>query len=144
MEQELAIKTRRQPDKIPDTGPEYQIRQFCVARLAIIPYFSRCSIASRILTGSHQPSRSRLSAVEQILSLTWTLRRFLGDFLGTLRVVSLGSIRGLRVPRLLRLPLLRLAKDYCLIIPGHALTLPPLFRFFHPLLQSLKLNRHSL
>src|SRR2546429_6513730 len=66
MEQELAIKTKRRPDKIPDTSPEYQIRQFCVVRLVIIPYFSRCSIASRILTGTHQQPRSRLFSVKPI------------------------------------------------------------------------------
>src|SRR5207247_11099004 len=122
----------------------YQFWQFCVARLAIIPCFSRCSIASRILTRSHQQPRSHLSTVEQILSLTWTLRRFLGDFLGTLRVASVSRLPVLRLVRILRLPLPWLAKDNCTIIPGHALTLSPLFRFFHPLLQSLKLNRHSL
>src|SRR5207247_8532011 len=122
----------------------YQFWQFCVARLAIIPCFSRCSIASRILTRSHQLPRSQLSTVEQILSLTWTLRRLLGDFLGTLRVASVSRLPVLRLVRILRLPLPWLAKDNCLIIPGHALTLPPLFRFFHPLLQSLKLNCHSL
>src|SRR5207249_9822909 len=40
--------------------------QFCVARLAIIPYFSRCSTASRILTGTHQQPRSRLFSVKPI------------------------------------------------------------------------------
>src|SRR6266550_7512651 len=43
-----------------------------------------------------------------------------------------------------RLLLLWLAKDYCLIIPGKALTLSLLLRLNHPLLQSLKLSRHSL
>src|SRR6266571_5926675 len=101
----------------------YQFWQFCVARLAIIPYFSRCSIASRILTGIRQQPRSHLSTVEQILSLTWTLRRFLGDFFGTLRVASLSRLPVLRLVRLLRLPLVWLAKDNCRIIPRKALTL---------------------
>src|SRR2546426_638459 len=65
-------------------------------------------------------------------------------FFGTFRVVRLGSVRGLRILRLLRFLLLWLAKDYCLIIPGKALTLSLLLRLNHPLLQSLKLNRHSL
>src|SRR5438093_3086251 len=116
MEQELAIKTTRRPDKIPGRKTKYQIKQFCVARLAIIPCFSRWSVASRILTGTHQQPRSHLSTVEQILALTWTLRRFLGDFLGTLRVASLSRLPVLPLVRILRLPLLRLAKDDCLII----------------------------
>ena len=69
--------------------------QFCVARLARIPYFSRCSIASRIFTGTHQESCSRLSKVKPILSSTWTLRRFLGVLLGTLRLSSVSSLGGL-------------------------------------------------
>src|SRR5437867_4874845 len=60
MEEELAIKITRQPDKIPDTGRNTQSGQFCVARLARIPYFSRCSIASRIFTWTHQESCSHL------------------------------------------------------------------------------------
>jgi len=95
MEEELAIKITRQPDKIPDTGRNTSIGQFCVARLARIPYFSRCSIASRIFTGTHQESCSRLSKVKPILSSTWTLRRFLGVFLGTLRLSSVSSLGNL-------------------------------------------------
>src|SRR5437016_13270602 len=60
------------------------------------------------------------------------------------RVVSLGSLGGLRILRLLRFPLLWLAKDYCRIIPGPILTLSPLLRLSHPPRQRLQLNRHSL
>jgi hypothetical protein len=91
MEQELAIELE---DRIRYLTQVWntKIRQFCVARLAIIPYFLRCSIASRILTGSHQQPRSHLSTVKQILSLTWTFRRFLGDFLGTLSDLASSSL----------------------------------------------------
>src|SRR6266581_4203615 len=119
MDKELAIKLQDDQISYLTQVRNTKIRQFCVARLVIIPYFSRCSIASRILTGPHQQPRSHLSTVEQILSLTWTLRRFLGDFLGTLRVASLSRLPVLRLVRLLRLPLLRLGKDNCRIIPGH-------------------------
>src|SRR5207247_9751716 len=70
-----------------------------------------------------------------------------GVFLGIFRVVSLGNPRGLRTLRLvriLRFPLLWLAKDYCRIIPGPSLTLSPLLRLSHEFLQRLQLNRHSL
>jgi hypothetical protein len=61
------------------------IGQICVARHASIPCFSGCSVAGRILTGTHQNPYSHLSVVKRILSSTWSLRRSLGDFLGTLR-----------------------------------------------------------
>src|SRR5437773_8462695 len=95
MEPELAI--RLQDDQIRYlTQVEIPVPgQFCVARPARIPYFSRCSIASRIFTGTHQESCSRLSKVKPILSSTCTLRRFLGVFLGTLRLSSVSSIGGL-------------------------------------------------
>src|SRR5204863_8206145 len=51
---------------------------------------------------------------------------------------------GLRILRLLRFPLLWLAKDYCRIIPGPILTLSPLLRLSHPPRQRLQLNRHNL
>src|SRR5206468_1846162 len=57
---------------------------------------------------------------------------------------SLGSLGGLRILRLLRFPLLWLAKDDCLIIPGPSLTLSPLLRLSHLSLQRLQLNGHSL
>src|SRR5438046_8546552 len=43
--------------------------QFCVARPARIPIFSRCLPASRILTWPHQQPHSPLSAVLQAFSL---------------------------------------------------------------------------
>jgi len=66
----------RRPDKISDTGPEYQSGQFCVARPARIPISSRCLAASRILTWSHQQPHSHLSTLQLILSLIWTPRLF--------------------------------------------------------------------
>src|SRR5207247_3532217 len=77
-------------------------------------------------------------------NLVYLTNRTGHGFVGTFRVVSVGSRRGLCVLRLLRFLLLWLAKDYCLIIPRKALTLSLLLRLNHPLLQSLKLNRHSL
>src|SRR5207247_6690169 len=77
-------------------------------------------------------------------NLVYLTERTGHGFVGTFRVVSVGSRRGLCVLRLLRFLLLWLAKDYCLIIPRKALTLSLLLRLNHPLLQSLKLNRHSL
>ena len=60
-----------------------------VARQSRIPCFSGCSIASWILTGTHQQPHLHLFVVMLILSSTWILRRFLGDFLGTLRAPAL-------------------------------------------------------
>src|SRR5213594_87026 len=74
MEQELAIRTTRPPDKISYTGRNTSIEQFCVARLAHIPEFSRFLIASRIL------------------SLTWTAGLFSRCLLGTFRIIRICAI----------------------------------------------------
>src|SRR5436853_2055310 len=87
----MATDTGSTPCREPGSSKE---GQFCVARLACIPCFLRWPVASRILTGTHQEPRSHLSAVKRILSSARILRRFPGDFLGTLRLISIISLEG--------------------------------------------------
>src|SRR6266571_4463053 len=58
MEEELAIRLQDDQIRYPIQVRNTSIVRFCVARPARIPIFSRCSIASRILTGTHQQPRS--------------------------------------------------------------------------------------
>ena len=87
----MATDTGSTPCREPGSSKE---GQFCVARLACIPCFLRWPVASRILTGTHQEPRSHLSAVKRILSSARILRRFPGDFLGTLRLICIISLEG--------------------------------------------------
>jgi len=48
-------------------------------------FFSRRSMPSRIFTGTHQQPICIIFVIMLVLSSSWMLRRFLGDFLGTLK-----------------------------------------------------------
>jgi hypothetical protein len=58
------------------------------------PFVLESSMAGPILTGSNQRPRWSLISVTRILSSTWTLWRFLGDLLGTLRLASAALAHG--------------------------------------------------
>ena len=84
MEQELATKLRDNPIRYL-TQVETPVPAVLRRETSTHTYFSTCLIASGISTGTiNNPVRISL-LVEQILPLTQTVRRFLGDFLGTLR-----------------------------------------------------------